>query len=277
MSDITNAMLARLTIHRWGGRKRARGAEDAVDEMFKATLSGTFTKDLIGRDELTEIGTLASEARALFNRFTLPWQDRGSRILPTAKYMDLSAEISRIISRFNQAVNKFAEGYAEAVERRSQELGLLYQEEDYPSPDDIVQRFGIDVSFAPIPTGNDFRCELDGNEEAVAQRITENSQAALEEATNSLITRLLESAQHLADGLDRIDDGGRMKRAVLDNMISAAQLARELNFSGRKAVNDLADKIEACAKQYEIEDLRADDAMREQKRKDVQDILDLFS
>ena len=105
--------------------------------------------------------TLAGQVRQYFYKITLPWTDEGYRLLPANLYFDLTARMREFEASFEQGVEAFLAIYPQYIEQVRPELNGLFREEDYPKAEKLRRKFGVKLEVLPIPTGNDFRVQID--------------------------------------------------------------------------------------------------------------------
>ena len=82
--DITEkAMLASLHIRQWAARKHDKAVSREVNTHYGSQAdAGRFNKVLATKEALKEIQTVVSAARGFHLEQTLPWGERGERLLP---------------------------------------------------------------------------------------------------------------------------------------------------------------------------------------------------
>ena len=86
--DLTrDAMLVSLRISAWSGRLYDREASDHVAVHHDASTSaGRYNKRLLPKAALAALNATMSEARTRHYAQSLPWDDKGSRLLTVANY-----------------------------------------------------------------------------------------------------------------------------------------------------------------------------------------------
>jgi hypothetical protein len=159
MSISNSAMLVELNIGVWTGQKVDRAATTKVtDDANAAADAGQFKKNLTAGTTLRkEIGDYAAICRTWHNGRTMPWADRGPRLLPTSMFFDYKQEINARRDYFMAKVNKFCETYPQLLADAPQHLGDLFNSADYPSIEEVRQKFTFQMVFSPVPESGDFR------------------------------------------------------------------------------------------------------------------------
>ena len=83
----SDAMLVSLRIAAWSGRMYDRKASAHVAVHHDASASaGRYNKRLLPKDAFAALTATVSRARATHYEQTLPWDDKGARLLTVANY-----------------------------------------------------------------------------------------------------------------------------------------------------------------------------------------------
>lgn len=179
MTIHENAVLVRLNIAQWTARRYDKNASKEVAQAHGAKDAGRFNKVLIGREHLEPIEQLAGTLRTKHYQLTLPWQDDGTRLLPTALFMAYSEAMSEIQTKFSDAVTQFVNEYPKLVNDARQRLGTLYRPEDYPVT--VAERFGVQIEYTPVPSTDDFRVVASKDAaQMIRDEVTKSVSATLE-------------------------------------------------------------------------------------------------
>ncbi|NKB55093.1 MAG: hypothetical protein GKS00_02050 [Alphaproteobacteria bacterium] len=283
MTRLTDrAMLAGLTITQWSARKHDKRVSDQVARDHDAGANaGRYNKTLIAGEALKEIGSIAGEARGHHYTNTLPWADNGTRILPAANYWDYTREQRAFKERFQGAAARFRESYPHYVAEARTRLNTLFRADDYPDPADLATRFHYENAFTPLPTADDFRVSLGEVEEAriradIEQRLGDATQAAMRD----LWDRVYDAVSHMRDRLDRYEVhpvSGKVQHPFRDTLVGnlrdLAELLPRLNVTGDAALDAMRHRLAESLCVHDAQDLRDDDALREQTARTAGDIL----
>jgi hypothetical protein len=163
MSITSSAVLVEMNISVWTANKLDKGATEGVLTSNGATSgdAAQVRKNLMaGTSARKEIADYAAGCRLWHNTRTLPWADKGARLLPTSLFLDYKAEANIRRDTFNQMVDKFIDNYPALVQTASNYMGTLFNQDDYPSPDTVREKFGYRLVFSPVPESGDFRLDL---------------------------------------------------------------------------------------------------------------------
>lgn len=159
MSISNSAMLVELNISCWTAAVTDRAATAKVtDDANAAADAGQFKKNLMAGTTLRkELADYAAICRTWHNGRTMPWADRGPRLLPTSMFFDYKRDINARRDYFMAKVDKFCEAYPQLLADAPQHLGDLFNPADYPNVEDVRSKFNFQLVFSPVPESGDFR------------------------------------------------------------------------------------------------------------------------
>ena len=162
MSISSSAVLAELNISIWTANKLDKGATDSVLASNSASSgSAQVRKNLMaGTNKRKKIADYGARARLYHNQTTLPWSDKGSRLLPTSLFMEYKQNMNTIERNMNAMIQDFFDSYDDLVLDAKLHLGSLFNANDYPSIDSLKDKFGFKLVFSPLPESNDFRLDI---------------------------------------------------------------------------------------------------------------------
>lgn len=235
-----NAMLAQFGVSMLGANKND-GAESSTYAKSKNSQVGSVkvVKALFDKKDLSDMRTHVTEARKVHMRMTLPWNDGGQRLLPSSMFSDYQAEMMECKSNFEYTVELFVKDYDMIKNRAKLRLGDLYCEDDYPSVNEVADRFRMRTSIVPMPKSDDFRAQgLSDVDVAVLKKemekeLHEKSKFAIQD----IISRLRDAFNHLGEKLNQ--DKSRIHQTTVDHVFDALEDAQKLNVYD----NDTLDKL----------------------------------
>lgn len=245
MSLTSKAMLAQLTIRRWLGQKFDREATQDLESAKNARGAGRYNKQLIDKVHLKKISSIASEVRAYHYKVTLPWGDNGDRLLPSKLFLEYSQKIRSFKADYETAVQEFVQAYPTIINSTEQHtrLGLLFNPEDYPPQNQLVELFSIDLNFIPVPDAKDFRVDLGAEQiEKIRKEITALSNTRQEQAQEELKTRMKEVVSKIHERLS--DPKAIFRDSLIENAETLCSLIPSLNITDDPTLNSLVKIIE---------------------------------
>jgi hypothetical protein len=265
------AMLVNLTIHQWEGKATDLAITDEVAKLHGiADDMGKYQKQLLSKTSLARLRTAGNQLRSVHNRFTLPWDEWGTRILSSKAFLAYRSEVRAGIDNFDQVfkdeleaigetgVSKYEEAKAEA--RRL--LNGAFREADYPSIDKLRAKFRAHISILPIPSGEDFRLDLGAEAtDQVRQEIEARSSGKLAEAMKGLFERLHVLVAKLVDAL-KAENPEAIRKTLFTSIETLLEALPGLNVAADPALDLFASDIQALVSGLNAKDLRECEPMR---------------
>jgi len=269
----SRAMLVNVSIRQWTARKLDKRVTADVNASHGAGAdAGRYNKSLIARDALAEIKTIVSAARADHVKLTLPWLQDGTRILPSAGFQTYSDTMRTHRESFEQAVSEFVAAYPQYVDEARAYLNGMFDESEYPSPDEIAGRFGWSLRVFPMPDAADFRVDLaDDTVDAMRQEIADTMSDAVADAMSDAFDRLHKAVRHMADKLREFTPkqgdsraSGVFRDSLVENVRELVAILPGLNLTGDARLSEAIAKTEAKLTTYDAKELRENDAARDE-------------
>lgn len=265
------AMLARLNIRTWTGRKLDKRTTAEVHAMKHADSSaGRYSKHCLDKSDLAEILKIDSAARQIFYDLSSPWGDQGLRILPVANFERFAAAMDDAAARKVEAVQCLVRDWPSILPRRAAEMNGLFNPADYPTQAELPGKFSISYAVMEIPDAEDFRVQMDQAQLDRAQAaIKEDCERAMLEATRDCFTRMLEPVSRMAERLraynptkDKVHNPFR--DSLVENVRAMVSALPALNISGNTEIASTIERIERdlCAHSPDV--LRSNPTLRQE-------------
>lgn len=278
-SIASSAMLVELNISVWTGRKYDKGVSAEIDVQKHATTrAGNYHKKLFADEPLFEaIGKYAGNARTYHYFGTMPWSDSGLRLLTTPMYFDYHNKITGMAQEFHKLVDTFLNDYDNMVGRAQTKLGNLFNQEDYPSKDEIAGKFKFSVKYCPVPEVGDFRVDV-GNEAmqqlktSYAEYYQQNIQDAMREPWQRTYEVLKNMSEKLAGDKKQI-----FRDTLVTNVRDMCDLLEKFNITGDANMRQARIKIEDALLGVTPDALREDDHLRLDTKSKVDALLKEFT
>ena len=269
MSISNAAMLVELNISVWTANKIDKDASRKVADDNRASAdAGHFRKNLMAGSHLRkEIADYAAGCRLWHNTRTMPWADRGPRLLPTSLFLDYKSEANARQAYFDNKVSEFLVAYPRLVQTAHNYLGDLFDRADYPDVDEVHAKFGFRMVFSPVPDAGDFRIDLPAQELVAMQEQYETH------ANERVASAMQEQWGKLHDMVARMSDklvepeGDEDKRRWHDTFITNAQemcaMLTHLNVTRDPTLEDARRGLERAIAGVEIDDIKESATTRE--------------
>ena len=276
------AMLVDLNIAIYSGRKqdRATQAEVTLAKGSGSKKAASVYKNLFAEcKELDAITKFQARARSEHYRLTLPWNDRGARLLPTISLLDYKQVMNRYQAEFQSLVDAFLIKYSTLVAAAAFQLGTLFDRNEYPDAAQVARRFRMDIAFVPLPTSGDFRLDV---ESEVQRELMEQYDRRLEEqlasATKDSWTRLYEALARLSDRLT-VDEDGKKKifhDTIVTGAVELCELLTAMNVTNDPQLESARRQLQEVLLGVSPKELRDEDGTRVLTKQKVDQILSAF-
>jgi len=279
MSITSSSMLVELNISVWTANKLDKGATDNVTNNAHAVKNAAQVRKnlMAGTHQRKEIADHAAACRLWHNVKTLPWADKGPRLLPTSLFLDYKQEANTCRDAFHKKVDQFVQDYPALVQTSHNYLGDLFDATDYPSADEVHSKFGFRMVFAPVPESGDFRLDLPAQEMDEVRRGYEDSfkdrlAEAMKDPWDRLHKTLLGISEKLTD-VDNIDVKRRYHDSLIDNAVELCGVLTHLNITGDPELEQARRSLERVIASADIEVIRENPDSRADVKQQVDDIL----
>jgi hypothetical protein len=276
------AMLVDLNLSVWTGRKMDKKVSAEIDGAKKTKAkAGAYHKSLLaGTDKLTKIQSIAGAIRTWHYGTTTPWSDNGTRLLPTALFMQYKQELALHQQQFNQAVAEFLAEYNTLISAAAFTLGDLFDRTEYPDVDTIRHKFNLGVGFMPVPDAGDFRVDIGNTAIAELQQqyqglYERNVQTAMQDAWD----RLHKVVASLSERIGQTDEGKNkiFRDTLVTNATELCELLKALNITQDTKLEAMRVQLADALMGVEPQDLRDDDLIRRNVKTAVDDLMDKFN
>jgi hypothetical protein len=263
-SISSSAMLVELNISTWTGRKFDKTVSAEIDVQKQTTTrAGNYHKKLFADEpKFDAVGKFAGGVRTYHYYATMPWSDSGLRLLTTAMYFDYQKRITEMESEFKQLVADFLADYDLMVARAQIKLGTLFNEEDYPTKDEILERYRFSVKYSPVPSVGDWRVDVGNDAQqqlnmCYAQAYVDNLQQALAEPWERMHEALKNMSERLAGEKKQI-----FRDSLVNNVLDLCTLLDKFNVTGDAGMKQAKARIENILLGVTPDALREDDDLR---------------
>jgi len=284
--DLTrDAMLVSLRISAWSGRLYDREASDHVAAQHDANSSvGRYTKRLLPKAALAALAATMSETRTQHGAQSLPWDDKGSRLLTVANYERYTEIMDGFRERLVRQRARFIEDYDDYVEQARIDLGKLFRIEDYPSKEQLRDRFSIRYRITPVPDADHFIARLASDDtERVKRDIESHVEEQLHDAVGDLYRRLAEAVERVSERLNEDGDGKPLvfRDTMISNIRDLVDVIPRLNIFGDQRLARLCQQVKDRIAGIEPDSLRPsrtfDPVVRDRVKRDADALMEQFA
>ncbi|MDE0453718.1 MAG: hypothetical protein OXM03_08845 [Chloroflexota bacterium] len=281
----SDAMLVSLRIAAWSGRLYDRDASTHVAVHHDASASaGRYNKRLLPKDAFAALTATMSRARTAHYEQTLPWDDKGSRLLTVANYERYTEIMDGLCEKMVRERTRFIEDYEDNIDRARLDLGRLFRIQDYPSAAALKAKFAIAYRIAPVPDADHFMAKLASSDtEQVKRGIERDVEERLHGAVGDLYRRLGEAVERVSDRL-REDENGKplvFRNSMIGNIRDLVDIVPRLNIFGDDELARLCEQVKNKIAGVDPDALRPsrsfDPAARGRVKRDADALLERFA
>jgi hypothetical protein len=280
MSISTSAVLVELNISVWPASKLDRDATTQVNTDASAVVDAARVhKNLLAGTNLRkEIENFAAKVRLYHNQRTLPWADKGERMLPTALFMEYKQTMNNYEQTFNMLCDNFFDEYPRLVTEAPINLGSMHKAEDYPEIQEVKLKFGFRRTVKPVPEAGDFRLDIPANDlEEMRSEFNTQQDNKLADAMREPWERLHEMLLGMSKKLD--DSSGGKKRyhdTLVSNPLELCELLTKMNITNDPKLEEARKELELTMLGTNIEAIKEDEYHRTEVKSKVDAILKKF-
>jgi hypothetical protein len=281
MSISESALLVELNISVWPATKVDRDITEQVNANASASRDASQTKKNLfaGTGARKEIEKFAARARLYHNQHTLPWADKGERLLPTKLVMEYLTNIKAYEATFNSMCMNFFADYDRLVAEAPMHLGSMFKASDYPSLDEVKDKFGFRRAINPLPQSGDFRLDIPSHDLEDLKRdyetkFEERLADAMKAPWEKLHRVLTDMSEKLKDNGD--DEKKRFHDSFISNPVELCELLTKLNVTNDPKLEQARQELERTMVGVHVEAIKDSGYEREELKKKVDAILNKF-
>jgi len=284
MSITSSSVLVEMNISVWTANKLDK------QETEKVIVGNSAVKDaaqvrknlMAGTSIRRDIENYAAGCRLWHNAQTLPWSDKGARLMPTSLFMAYKSEANVRRDTFNRMADNFVNQYPALVQTAQNYLGGLFNADDYPSADTVRSKFGFRLVFSPVPESGDFRLDvaeqdLQDLRQQYESNFNDRLADAMKEPWDRLHKLLTDMSKKLTDAGDEEEQGKRRYHdTLITNATSLCGLLTHLNVTKNPKLEDARRQLEQAMLGADIDSIKESAEVRASMKSKVDAILTQF-
>jgi len=227
-----------------------------------------------------DIEKFAARVRLYHNQHTLPWADKGERLLPTKLFMDYKTAMNHYEQQFNQMCNNFFIDYNYLVQEAQVNLGTMYKAEDYPDLTEVRTKFGFRRAINPLPESGDFRLDVSTQDlDELRAEFESKFQERLADAVREPWLRLHGELVSISKKLTDTDGEGKKRYhdTLLSNPLELCELLTKLNVTNDPKLEEARKQVELTMLGVNMDAIKEDSEARKQVKSKVDEILGKFN
>lgn len=276
------ALLVRLTRKKMSRNKMDKDLSIMVKDQKNVTEDGAVrvNKSIFTKASTDSYMKIYNEASKYFYRVTLPWDEKGFRLMSVEIYEDFTKKFKDYTSKYRAVVNQFIEAIESHVADARIMLGDAFKEEDYKfltanggvDKSWLDEQFTLEVEFNTITGKDDLRAVLtEDDREAIADAIEAQSMAKFAKSQEHVIVSLVDCIRKLHERL--CDSENVFRDTLTGNLEDLCDLVPKMNIGGDPALNRIAEECKAQLCKWDPQTLRDNDDKRQEVSDAANDIL----
>jgi len=210
-----------------------------------------------------EVTSVLRRAKAYWKSLTVPYPDKGTRLLLRDRVEDFNKQMERYQAALEEAVQKLQENYAEIRAQAQQTLGDLFDPYDYPGS--LVAEFELGWDWPNIEPPAYLKSvhpELYKQEMARIQSRFEEAVALTEQAFvnkfHDLVARLSDRLKGGVDGKPKV-----FQASTVENLQGFFDEFKSLDIGSSHELTQLIEQAQAVVGGLDAKELRSNEALRE--------------
>lgn len=283
MGITSSAVLVEMNISVWTANKLDRYQTDKVVSDNSAVRDAAQVRKnlMAGTSMRKDIADYAAGSRLWHNTRTLPWADKGARLLPTSLFMDYKAEANVRRDTFNNMVDNFIAHYPALVQTSQNYLRGLFNPDDYPSAEEVRSKFGYRLVFSPVPESADFRLAIaDQDLQDIRKQYEDNFNDRLAEAMREPWDRMHKLLVGMSEKLTDTEGDEENKKRYHDTLVTNAQglcsMLTHLNITKDPTLEQARRDLELTMLGADIEVIKESPEVRKDMKAKVDAILNKY-
>jgi|10_taG_2_1085330.scaffolds.fasta_scaffold00143_12 hypothetical protein len=266
------ALLVSVTLHYWRNRKLDKRLTAKVNKQTKAK-KGTIgvTKDLVDCAEVKQLKTLQGHIRNnIVDHLTVPWGDHGQRLITVELLDRFEDELAQAVLDWDTLLHDLKTSYPIAVANSADLLGTAHNPADYPTTDQIIAKYGIEVKYCHLPDSGDIRVDLPQSKiDKIVNSVDDQVTAGIKESTTRIHKRLTDKLGALIEKLSGYTVDAKTGKAtgnfaptLVTNLTDLVDILPALNVTGDPALAQATDEIVAQLGDLKPEALKTNESYR---------------
>jgi len=274
--------MVRLTRKKLNRNKTDKALSEELTKLKRVNEAGAVrvNKSLFTKESTDAYMKIYSEASKYFYRVTLPWDDKGYRLLSIDIFDEFSKKFKSFSNQYRKHVVEFIDKVAEHIESAKGVLGEAFDASDYTflsanggvDTDHLMAQFALDIEYDVVTSGDDLRAVLtEADREAVAAQIDEQALLKFGKAQAHIIQTLHD---HVFAIHSRLCESENIFRDTLvTNLEDLVDLIPKMNIAGDPAIDALAAEAKARLCGWDPQELRENPVARKEVADEAKKIL----
>ena len=281
-----NAMLVRVRCTKWNNSITDREITDQVT-FDKAAADGYLrvTKRLAKQAVVKHLNKVIGQVgNTVLRLWTVPWDD-GVHLITVDNLDRFEAALRKKSDLLEELKSELQDTWPDVIEADRVRLGDAFDPDDYPSVNEIVNRYSITYELRPLPSGDDIRVNLPQQRvNAIRQQVEQDVAAKVEAGAKVVSERVADVLNTFVEGMERHGtkaDGAKRASKFADSTVEAIERLAEalpgLNLTGDPALTAVSNDLFLKLRDLDPQVLREDAGERQQAADTAKEIVSKLS
>lgn len=248
------------------------GAEEGAIDMLQKFYPKSKDADKDAWGMFEDVVATRGAVGSYYKSKTAPW-DRGVRLLPTALFMDFTAELRRGKEAHRKAADELAKKFDLLIKKAEAARNGMFDRSDYPADaESFRSQLSIEESWMPLPDENNIVLDLaDDAIREIALSARQQAEESMRKLQSSNWERLGKVIRKVAEKLAVPD--GIFRDTLIGNVRELLEVLPALNLAGDAELAKFSAEIQEKISGFDPDNLRKMPAMRQEVAKAANDIL----
>lgn len=277
------ALMVRLTRKKLNRNKTDKVLSEEISKLKNVCEAGAVrvNKSLFTKEVTDAYMKVYSEAGKYYYRVTLPWDDKGYRLLSIDLFEEFSKKFKSFTNQYRKFVLDFIENIEAHVEAAKGMLGDAFCASDYAfltanggiDQEWLLDQFRLDIEYDVVTSGDDLRAVLtEADREAVAAQIDAQALAKFGKAQAHIVQTLHDHVFAIHERLCQSEN--IFRDTLITNLQDLVDLIPKMNIAGDPDIDRLAAKAKLKLGKWDPQELRENPDARKAVADDAKKILD---
>jgi len=194
--------------------------------------------------------------------------------------MEYKQQMNMFRTTYDTMCNQLYSQYLTIISAAQQNLGAMYNADDYPTLDEVKNKYAFRLVFSPLPEAGDWRLDISNDDLKELQASYEaDFNDRLAKAVREPWDRLYDELQNLSTKLhdeEGVDAKKRYHDSLLENPQNLCNLLTKLNITGDPKLEEARRELERALIGVDMEDIKEYQHIRSDVKSKVDAIIEKF-
>ena len=221
------------------------------------------SKTLLDSPELTAIRSGDQNIRIWLGKVCLPF-DSGVLLLPINAIPNVNQKLTDYKKERQELVDAFLDVYPALRDKAKQQLGSLFNLDDYPNPDKVKGKFAFEFNYITFEVPEKLKEISPELFYAESDKAAKQLKVAVDEIAVFMRQNLLKLTEHLSDRLVPGDDGKpkKLHQSAITNLKEFLETFDLRNVVNDQQLSEQVKKVSALIEGVTADKLRESDTFR---------------